>query len=216
MTRPGDPGHRWKRADVTTSMLLHAIDRFGVGALDVLHTTQGIPVKVLVSAVVRDSRRKLVTWGVSVWRPFLDTAGQRIVEEAKAVRRVNSQGGRGRAVHMNEWSHTIENGMIVHSQGNSSTSHGATTRCGKCPPVVPAATQAGTWKVVAELVGGGPTERHEVSGTPDVVAQWLRALAERAAPTRPVKRGVRDTMPEDWSSRGDVAQGFNILPPPRP
>lgn len=215
MTRPGDPGHRWKRADVTTSMLLHAIDRFGVRALDELHEVHGIPVKVLVSAVMRDSRRGLITWGVSVWRPFLDTEGQRMVEEARAVRHANSQGGRGGAVHVNGWSHTIENGMMVHSQGNSSTSHGATTRCGKCPPVVPAATQAGTWKVVAELVGGGATERHEVSGTPDVVAQWLRALAERAAPTGPVKRAVRDVTPEEYRRERDQG-GFNVLPPPRP
>lgn len=116
---------------------------------------------------------------------------------------------------MSEWSHTIVNGMMTHTRDNSSTSHAVGITCGQCPPLV---QPVSTWKVVAECSTSGQArlERHEVSGTPDVVAAWLRAMAERLAPTRPVKRGARDVMPEDWASRGDATQGFNILPPPRP
>jgi hypothetical protein len=66
---------RWKRADVTTEMLCYAIDRHGAEALDVLHTALGIPTKVLVAAVHRDTTRGFVNWGVSPWRPFLDARG---------------------------------------------------------------------------------------------------------------------------------------------
>ena len=116
---------------------------------------------------------------------------------------------------MTAWSHTVANGMMTHTNGNSSTSHAVGTTCGQCPPL---AQSVSTWKVVAECSTSGQArlERHEVSGTPDVVAAWLRAMAERLAPTRPIKRGVRDVMPEDWSGQGDVARGFNVLPPPRP
>lgn len=76
----------------------------------------------------------------------------------------------------------------------------------------------GMVEVTAELVlvPGGPPEVQRVSGTPDVVAAWLRAMAERLAPTRPVKRGGAPMLDETWQGRGDVTPGFNILPPPRP
>jgi hypothetical protein len=71
----GHPARRWKRADVTTEMLCYAIHRHGVAALDILHGVLGIPPKVLVAAVHRDTTRGFVDWGVSPWRPFLGARG---------------------------------------------------------------------------------------------------------------------------------------------
>lgn len=116
---------------------------------------------------------------------------------------------------MNEWSHTIGNGMMVHERGGSSTSHAVGTTCRQCPPLV--APPVSMIKVSAEISHPGQSqpERHEVSGTPDVVAAWLRAMAERLAPTRPVKRETRPMLlDETWQGRGDASQGFDVLPPP--
>ena len=71
---------RWKRADVTTALLCWAIYRHGAGALDYLRDALGIPAKMLMVAVDRDTRRGYVNWGVSVWRPFLDTRGTALVQ----------------------------------------------------------------------------------------------------------------------------------------
>ncbi len=70
--RPGGP---WKRADVTPAMLCLAIESHGMGALDALCSI-GIPAKVLLAAVHRDTARGYINWGVSPWRPFLDRRGR--------------------------------------------------------------------------------------------------------------------------------------------
>jgi hypothetical protein len=70
------PVRQWKRSDVTTELLCYAICRHGVGALDILHAVLGIPAKVLIAAVHRDTIRGFVNWGVSPWRPFLEARGR--------------------------------------------------------------------------------------------------------------------------------------------
>lgn len=75
---------RWKRSDVSTLLLCRAIRGYGVHALDILAATQGIPPKVLLAAVYRDSDAGYVTWGVSAWRPFLDRRGTQLLEEPES------------------------------------------------------------------------------------------------------------------------------------
>lgn len=86
--------------------------------------------------------------------------------------------------------HTIENGMMVHKVGDGQEyAHNQLARCDRCPPL-PQSVDGGMWKVSASFTNPatGVLEQHEVTSTPDVVAAWLRALADRAAPPRPVLR----------------------------
>lgn len=69
---------------MTTELLCWAIYHYGVEALDYLRT-RGIPAKVLMAAVDRDTRHGYVNWGVSVWRPFLDRRGDELVRASLAI-----------------------------------------------------------------------------------------------------------------------------------
>lgn len=106
--------------------------------------------------------------------------------------------------------HSYSNGMVHHTEGDQTSSHSDKQRCTMCPAekVLRIEDAPVTWGVEARLLGpgGAAQESQSVTGTPDVVAQWLRALADRLDPPRPTMR-VRDIDP----ARG---RGFDILPPP--
>jgi len=85
----------------------------------------------------------------------------------------------------------ISNGLVVHGRGPDQVRHPTDIRCARCPSVEALATPAEPLvKVSFSRVdpAAGQTEQQEVAGTPDVVAAWLRAMADRLAPPpRPAK-----------------------------
>lgn len=82
--------------------------------------------------------------------------------------------------------HEIKNGEMIHREANGNEyGHSAAVRCPRCP--AEPSQSNGTWKASAWFADPttGLIEQHEVTSTPDVVAAWLRALADRADPPRP-------------------------------
>jgi hypothetical protein len=64
---------RWKRSDVTTNYLLWTILGYGTEAADYTVQRWGVPPKVVLAAILRDAKKGYLTWGVSAWRPYINT-----------------------------------------------------------------------------------------------------------------------------------------------
>jgi hypothetical protein len=62
-----------KRSDLTTSVVLNAVRRFGASAYEVLSSEAGyrFPPKVVIAAFQREVKAGRLDYGVSIARPFL-------------------------------------------------------------------------------------------------------------------------------------------------
>jgi hypothetical protein len=63
-----------KRSDVTTQVILSAVDRHGVHAWEVL--IEEVPPKLVLAAMQREVDADRLTYGVALHRPFLTDKGR--------------------------------------------------------------------------------------------------------------------------------------------
>jgi hypothetical protein len=113
--------------------------------------------------------------------------------------------------------HEMTNGMMHHREDDIVSSHSDGVTCSMCPghetaaaadPAPAARPELSKASVATVDPTTGWAEHQEVSGTPDVVAAWLRAMADRMVPVAPAKPGCR-------CAPGGRARGLDVLPPAR-
>lgn len=66
-----------KRSDLTTGMILRAVDQYGVHAWERL--TDRYPPKVVLAAIQREVDADRLDYGVALHRPFLTPAGRAVL-----------------------------------------------------------------------------------------------------------------------------------------